>query len=1014
MGSWDNVAKEVSLEEEPKKISSWDDVAKDIEKPVGKKSTWKTIADSIVKVTPYLNPVTGSTMIGNKIGKKVTDLLLNEGSEETKKDKENWNYINSAPDSKERDRRIKESREPGTIDPWIDPVSIGAMGIVGFGKGIIQGGIKKGIQTGVSEAVSEATFGAKDIIQNISKRSRVTTEKGKKIVTEAIDFAKDFDNALNSPPVEPIKINIFDKTPSLNTKAPIKPSVDKPMEDIFSSSDASRIIKKPNSIFNQVAEDAPVQAETIKSLNDKKYTKSLNMEKYDITDIQERNIRRASEIIDEMAPVTNDEIIKSAEGAKVLTEIIPRKKQVELAGQLLETRRVIAGEDWKNITPAKMNTMKALSSTIHSIRTQFSSLKISASPTVKSTRDDIANHLEKLGVSLDEIVNAGKGVDWNNANEVTKFYRSFVAPTKKEIINEMRYINMLSSPLTHGKNLATNLIQATVTRPLTRTFGGIIDPIASKITGKEREFYLKQVPAYYQGVFGSTKQAFKEARKAIKGEVGIYRPDLSNMPTNSKLTKWGYPVMRFLEAGDRYFRALIEGGEMAAYAKIGKNEAEASLKSKKTASTLLFRDALDPNNKEGQGKLLSWIDKATGAAYNLRNNFPKLRWIVPFIETPMNILKQGIEYSPLGFATLKGNTAKVEQLSKAFLGSTVAGIGAWQAFNGNVTWAGPKDPVLRKAWEAEGKKPYSIRIGDKWISLGFLGPLAYPFAMAAATKWFFEENPKAAVDNNTMKGIKTIAGIGEYFSDQSYMDGVGDLADIMDNEDAAAGQALIAAINPTKQMIPLSGLLGWTSRMIDDTYRSPSKSFSMSTVRDNFMKDLPGLSMMVDPKLNIAGEEAKRPYPIVNAFSPVQISPNDKEAGVEYKEILQAKKEQAIKTDKLKEYQEDWGELDKEDQLALIDFMETLNPQERKKARKEYRKVMRTKDVESGYWFKIMAGVPPEIAAKIIYRKMENLSPMEQAELMNNARKYKMLTSPFRRAYMKQQQIEFGLDEEEL
>ena len=76
---------------------------------------------------------------------------------------------------------------------------------------------------------------------------------------------------------------------------------------------------------------------------------------------------------------------------------------------------------------------------------------------------------------------------------------------------------------------------------------------------------------------------------------------------------------------------------------------------------------MTPANKTGQGLLLSKIDALTSAVYKLRD-VPGVKWFIPFVQTPMNILKQGIEYSPLGITTLVGNTKKWNSLEKWWLG----------------------------------------------------------------------------------------------------------------------------------------------------------------------------------------------------------------------------------------------------------------------------------------------------------------------------------------------------------
>jgi len=113
----------------------------------------------------------------------------------------------------------------------------------------------------------------------------------------------------------------------------------------------------------------------------------------------------------------------------------------------------------------------------------------------------------------------------------------------------------------------------------------------------------------------------------------------------------------------------------------------------------------------------------------------------------MNILKQGIEYSPLGITTLPGAANKTEQLAKSMVGSSVLLGASWLAMNGRTTWATPTSPKEKEAFYASGRQPYSIKIGDNWVSYSKLGPLAYPIAMASSFQWLGISDLVNAVQN---------------------------------------------------------------------------------------------------------------------------------------------------------------------------------------------------------------------------------------------------------------------------
>jgi hypothetical protein len=268
-----------------------------------------------------------------------------------------------------------------------------------------------------------------------------------------------------------------------------------------------------------------------------------------------------------------------------------------------------------------------------------------------------------------------------------------------------------------------------------------------------------------------------------------------------------------------------------------------------------------------------------------------VKWFIPFVQTPMNILKQGIEYSPLGVATLPGNARKIEQLSKAAVGSMVfAGAGAL-ALEGRTTWSVPASPKDRDAFYAAGLQPYAVKVGDTWMSYSKLGPLAYPIAMAAAIQHYTKENPKAATDTGTQKLTKIMTGIAEFFADQSYMQGMGDILDVARGDETAA--ARIFSNVPT-QLVPLSSLLRWTSTIIDPVYRKADRELSPRAIIENIKKGLPGFSKSLESYETPSGEPSFRQKPVLNSFSPVQIS-EETPAIDDYRDRMRKARERALK-----------------------------------------------------------------------------------------------------------------------
>lgn len=593
------------------------------------------------------------------------------------------------------------------------------------------------------------------------------------------------------------------------------------------------------------------------------------------------------------AKLTNEEVIDLAGEVKMSQEAISRSETAKRSAQILNARKNEAELLRKeNVTPQELRKILETVRQVESVKTdlgrEMQKLSINVDPELQTTRSALMTKLAKSDVDLASIEakaveyeKQGKSLD--DPRNVLEFYRDFIKPKASEILDEYRYINMLSSPNTHIVNTTSNLIQGMILRPGTRLAAGGIDAIGSKLTGRERVYYTKQVPSYYKGMLNSLPAAIQGVRDVMSGKALTLRPDLEYLPTNSKWTKWGYPVTRALESSDIFVRTLVEGAEREALAYRAKRtgkaiDAEAiDAEAKQTAGNVVFRGELDPSNATGQGWVKSKVFDAPASMLNrLRQISPPFKWLVPFVQTPLNIAKQGFEYSPLGFVdfAVKDKTA---QLAKASIGSTVFVGAGYIAMNNGSTWAIPTGKKAKEEFYAAGMKPYSLKIGDTWVSYSKLGPLAYPIALAAAMKYHFKDSPNALTDSNSDKITAGFAEMAQFFSDQSYVQSIGNILDAMQGATTGEWKGEVSQLigGTGRQLIPLSALQGWVNGIIDPIYRKSDKDLTPEAILRNMQKNVIGLSTNLEPYTDRSGELSKKALPVGNAFSPIQVSPSD-------------------------------------------------------------------------------------------------------------------------------------------
>lgn len=483
--------------------------------------------------------------------------------------------------------------------------------------------------------------------------------------------------------------------------------------------------------------------------------------------------------------------------------------------------------------------------------------------------------LDEAGVNPDVYIKRFANVDFNDAKQVVAGYRDLVPAKFGDWIDTVRYNSMLSSPLTQAVNIVGNV-------------GGVmIAPVEKTIRGLfSKNYAAGEGVAYAGGAARNIRQAVDNALETWRGNQEITNLDIAlqggHIPVAVGGVKGGVASTlsiptRALGAFDKLFRTIAEGGEQAAL----NVRAAKGIKIKGNVPALLEQEAAyrvfqAESHIPGQGALLDAADSIAGLIMRARNSeSPIVSWAAkfsaPFVKTINNIGKQGmVEYSPLGYINALSAADKATALTRASIGTAVFGLGGMMVGAGEATWGEPRSPEEKAAFRAEGKQPYSIKIGDKWIQYSKLPPwFSFPFALSAGIR--------DALDNKRMSEstadaiLLGVAQWGEFLSDQSYLKNVGDTLAALkgDTEKVAA-----AVSNYPQQIVPFRALSGWIARMTDGTDRKLNTDTSYVNQQvQSFMLQYPWLRQKVDHRIDpFTGQPLAANNPIFNNLSPVKIT----------------------------------------------------------------------------------------------------------------------------------------------
>jgi len=275
-------------------------------------------------------------------------------------------------------------------------------------------------------------------------------------------------------------------------------------------------------------------------------------------------------------------------------------------------------------------------------------------------------------------------------------------------------------------------------------------------------------------------------------------------------------------------------------------------------------------------------DAFTKSVMNILEAAPVLKFVVPFVKTPTNILKFGLDRSPVGlakdavlFATsakyrdafTTGTPAyKAEMLGRMTVAATsTAGIMFYITNNeGAITGGGPQNKEEKDALKSTGWQPYSIRIGDKYVSYNRLDPIATPLGILADICEYNKVNaPTGDSDANTAMSAFLVS-MTYNLTDKSYLRGLNNLMNTA-RDPETYGPKLIQDI--------AGGLVPNTLNQLQNTESKVMLRESRS-VTDALMKRIPSVSENLPPQRNFLGDALykENPLGLLSVISPVYIS----------------------------------------------------------------------------------------------------------------------------------------------
>ena len=287
----------------------------------------------------------------------------------------------------------------------------------------------------------------------------------------------------------------------------------------------------------------------------------------------------------------------------------------------------------------------------------------------------------------------------------------------------------------------------------------------------------------------------------------------------------------------------------------------------------------DPN----QGEFVSLVNRA-------REKFPPLTLILPFVNTPAQILSFGLKRTMFGAAyeqiapmmskraaQRRAEMAAMSPMQKAEYSGRMATATAGSAAllyyaylnKDKITGSGPRNPAELKALRATGWQPNSFVIGDEnnptYVSYQRLDPFATMIGIAADFAEHMSMNPK--IEQGSQESFMALAfGMAENITDKSFLRGLNNVLNAVQQpdiygpkigRDIVSGMAVPMSVNQFKDM-------GESEVMIRES----------RSVLDAVLRKLPIADEKIPPKRTFLGEAIykQNPLGLLGVMNPIYIS----------------------------------------------------------------------------------------------------------------------------------------------
>jgi hypothetical protein len=562
--------------------------------------------------------------------------------------------------------------------------------------------------------------------------------------------------------------------------------------------------------------------------------------------------------------------MKSADGVTAAEMDAARQLNIDAVKQLHDLGQTLSPEDFNvAFNQYKENIFKVVSEASSEAGRLLNIHKRVVSPS------RLGKAFSKIKGGLNERQLAEfKNLNFENPAEVKAFIERLADPAIKDYVYEFWYNGILSAPSTHLVNAISNTIWGTYQIPHRALEAGIDAVYTMVKPGRSRAAYLKEIIPMLSGFTRGLGRGAGEARRVMFGKTLSQMDSKWSLEMGSSIgaferspNKIVRGVGKFITPPSKALRAMDVLANAASYdAQMGALAVRAGLNKKLTGEALksfiknfVQKPPISAHNDAMEfARYATFMDKPSAVAEGLmriRSGVPGTKLIVPFVRTIDRLLVRGMEMTPgVGFAVAKtqGKSMIAPDVVAKQIEGLVVSAAMWNKIaKGEVTGSAPQTKEERERFYAQGKLPWSIKVGNRWIQYRRIEPFN---TIVASTYAAYENIINAPDEENIVERMLNAAvTMKDNLIDSSYLQGV---SEIMNRSYSGENRKIKGIAQRTlASFVPYSSFFRSINRAIEAEFEGSAKVRDTNSFIGAFSQVLPFMYKLTEPRLDVLGKE---------------------------------------------------------------------------------------------------------------------------------------------------------------